>query len=279
VKWQDVARRQHGLVSRAQLLRAGLDPAAIWRRLQTGALEEALPTVYRVPGTPRTWLQSLMGVCLWAGDDAVASHRAAAALWGLEGFEEGPLEVTAGKKNQCSARFRVHQPPVPSSFVTRKEGIPVTNAARTLLDLASCVSERRMNQVLDEALRKGLVSLASLRSFVDREKKSGRRGLGVLRELVDQRDPAYQPSAPSFRRQSVGCSSRLAWRSRRSTLLPTPMATSLPVSTSASWASGSSLRSRAAPTTHPRWTGSTTSRGATASPPRAMPSFTPLERR
>jgi hypothetical protein len=136
-----------------------------------------------------------MGVCLWAGHDAVASHRAAAALWGLDGFEEGPLEVTAAKKNQCSARFRVHQAPVALNLVTRKHGIPVTNAARTLLDLASCVTEERMNQVLDEALRKGLVSMDALRRFVDREKKSGRRGVGVLRKLVDQRDPSYQPSA------------------------------------------------------------------------------------
>jgi len=60
--------------------------------------------VYRLPGAPRTWLQSLMRVCLWAGDDAVASHLAAAALWGFDGFGEGPLEITASKKNQSSAR-------------------------------------------------------------------------------------------------------------------------------------------------------------------------------
>jgi hypothetical protein len=164
--------------------------------------------VYRVPGTPRTWLQSLMAVCLWAGGDAVASHRAAAALWGLDGFEEGPLEVTAGKKNQCSARFKVHQPRVAPNLVTRKHGIPVTNAARTLLDLASCVNEERMNQVLDDALRKGLVSMESLGRTVAQGKGSGRRGVAVLRRLVQQRDPAYQPSASelqaSVRRLLVG---------------------------------------------------------------------------
>ncbi len=44
-------------------------------------------------------------------------------------------------------------------------------------------------------VRKGLVSIESLRRFVDREKKSGRRGVGVLRRLVEQREPGYQPSA------------------------------------------------------------------------------------
>ena len=37
--------------------------------------------------------------------------------------------------------------------------------------------------------------MGALRAFVDREKKSGRGGLGVLRRLVNQRDPDYQPSA------------------------------------------------------------------------------------
>jgi len=108
---------------------------------------------------------------------------------------KGPWRSRGGKKNQCSARFRVHQPPVAFNLVTRKHGIPVTNALRTLLDLASCVTETRMNQTLDEALRKGLVSMDGLRRFVDREKKSGRGASGVLRRLVEQRDPAYQPSA------------------------------------------------------------------------------------
>jgi hypothetical protein len=105
------------------------------------------------------------------------------------------LEVTAGKKNQSSARFKVHQPPVPPNLVTRRHGIPVTNAVRTVRDLASCLGEERMNQVLDEALRKGFVSLVALRAFVDREKKPGRRGVGVLRRLLEEREPGYQPSA------------------------------------------------------------------------------------
>ena len=101
-----MARKQHGLVVRGQLLSSGIDANGVKRLLRRGVLEEALPKVYRLPGAPRTWLQSLMAACLWGGKGAVASHRAAAALWGLEGFDEGPLEITTTKKNQLSARFR-----------------------------------------------------------------------------------------------------------------------------------------------------------------------------
>ena len=125
-----MARKQHGLITRAQLLQTGVHADAIWRQLESRDLEEALPSVYRLPGAPRTWFQSLMAACLWAGEGAVASHRAAAALWGLDGFDEGPLEITTAKKNQLSARFRVHRAVVPPGLVTSKRGIPVTNAAR-----------------------------------------------------------------------------------------------------------------------------------------------------
>jgi hypothetical protein len=136
-----------------------------------------------------------MAACLWGGDAAVASHRSAAALWSLDGFPEGPLEITTRKQKHFPGRFHVHRAEVDPAFTTRKLGIPVTNAFRTLRDVVAVVDEYRANQTLDEALRKGLVSMDGLRRFVDRETKSGRRGVGVLRRLVDQRDPAYQPSA------------------------------------------------------------------------------------
>ena len=188
-----MARKQHGLIVRGQLLRSGIDANAVKRLLRHGVLEEALPNVYRLPGAPRTWLQSLMAACLWAGDGAVASHRAAAALWGLDGFDEGPLEVTTTKKNQLSVRFRIHRGAVPPKLATTRRGVPVTNAARTLLDLCVCIRQERMSQVVDEALRKGLVSLDLLRRTVD--SSPGCKGVRALRALVQQREPGYQPSA------------------------------------------------------------------------------------
>ena len=52
------------------------------------------PAVYRVAGVPETWRQALMAACLAWGDGAVVSHIAAAALWGLVGFEPGRVELS-----------------------------------------------------------------------------------------------------------------------------------------------------------------------------------------
>jgi hypothetical protein len=204
-RWKEIGSRQWGVVRRDQL---GLSDDAIWGLIKDRTLIEVLPCVYRVAGTAETWQQALMAACLWGGDAAVASHRSAAALWSLDGFPEGPLEITTRKQKHFPGRFRVHRAEVDPAFTTRKLGIPVTNAFRTLRDVVAVVDEYRANQTFDEAVRKGLVSMEALRRFVDREKKSGRRGVGVLRKLVDQRDPAYQPSASelqaSVRRLLIG---------------------------------------------------------------------------
>jgi hypothetical protein len=119
-------------------------------------------------GRKRGWEQRVAVACLWGGPDACATHRVGPAL------------------------------------VTRKVGIPVTNAFRTVLDLVDVVEDARANQLLDEALRKGLVSMEALWRFVGREKPHRRSGVGKLRRLLQQRDPGYQPSASPFQAGGQG---------------------------------------------------------------------------
>ena len=157
-----LAARQHGVITRAQMRRAGLTEASIRWRVGAGTLELVVTGVYRVRGATRSWEQRLAGACLWGGSDACASHRAAGALWGFEGFGPGPVEISTLKQNRARLPFRVHRTQVDPAFVTTKLGIPVTNAFRTVLDLVNVVDEQRANQLLDEALRKGLVSMEAL---------------------------------------------------------------------------------------------------------------------
>jgi hypothetical protein len=196
--WMALAARQHGVITRAQLRRAGLTEASIRWRVGAGTLQLVVTGVYRVGGATRSWEQRLAGACLWGGPGACASHRAAGALWGFEGFSPGPVEISTLKQNRAGLPFKVHRTQVDPAFVTTKQGIPVTNAFRTLLDLVNVVDEQRANQLLDEALRKGLVSMEALWRFVRRESHPGRRGVGVLRRLLEERDPGYQPSASHF---------------------------------------------------------------------------------
>jgi very-short-patch-repair endonuclease len=66
--------------------------------------------------------------------------------------------------------------------VTVVDAIPVTTPARTLIDLATCVDRDALEEALDDALRRRLVSLPKLRW---RMKELGARK--VLTRLVDER--------------------------------------------------------------------------------------------
>jgi len=194
-RWKVLATRQHGVVTWGQMRQLGITPRVIRWKVTTGAIEEVVPGVYRVGGSAQTWEQRLIAACLWAGPDACASHKSAAALWKFDGFAPGPLEISALKQNRTELAFKVHRTRVEPAFLTSKLNIPVTNAFRTVWDLVAVIDEHRSNQLLDEALRKGLVSMEALWRMVERQSGSGRRGIGVLRRLLEQRDPAYQPSA------------------------------------------------------------------------------------
>src|SRR5688572_7880125 len=80
--------RQQGLASLDQLLGAGLSYKAIRHRVAKGRLIRVHPNVFMIAGSPPSPRADLMAACLWA--PGLASHRAAAALWGLDGISFGP---------------------------------------------------------------------------------------------------------------------------------------------------------------------------------------------
>lgn len=184
--------RQHGVFSRAQAARAGATRRVIGRRLATGRWQQLQPGVYRVTGTPPSWRQGLMASCLAWGSGTVISHRAAAALWQLPGFEPSTVEVTVPRgRGRVAARDAiVHWIPVASADRTTLDGIPVTTVARTLIDLASVTSPDLVEDALDDALRRRLASVRRIRSRLAAIARRGRPGVGVIRALLAERDAA-----------------------------------------------------------------------------------------
>lgn len=183
-----IAGSQHGVISRAQALSCGVGGRTIDRRLSSGVWDRLYPGVYRLAGAPATWRQSLLAACLAWGEGAVVSHRAAAALWGFPGFEPRGVELSVPRGRQRGHGHTVHRPvSLTRVDVTTSDAIPLTTAARTLIDVAACAPLDLVEEALDDALRRRLVTVGLLQRRLQELRDPGRRGCGAMARLISAR--------------------------------------------------------------------------------------------
>lgn len=180
-------RRQHGVFTRAQARGAGYTGHQVDYRVGTGKWEVVLPAVYRVAGTPSSIRQRLMAAVLWAGEDAVVSHRAAAVLWGMDGVRMELPEVMTHKRLRSELVVVHRTNDLGPADRDECHGIPVSSAARTLVDLAASLDEETLETALESCLRRRLTSLARLEWRLSELGGHGRRGTAALVTLVDRR--------------------------------------------------------------------------------------------
>ena len=192
-----LAAAQFGVFTRAQAMHFGATKDMVRHRLTYGRWQRMAPNVFRIAGTAPSWRQALMSACLAWGEGAVVSHRAAAALWHLTGFETDAVELTVPEARQRrKGPGLIHRNALYPPDVTFVESIPVTTPARTLIDVASVASPGAVGEALDDALRRGLVSISRLRWRLDEVGgRGGRRGIGVLRSLLDERTASSVPQS------------------------------------------------------------------------------------
>jgi hypothetical protein len=142
-----IARKQHGVVTRAQLLVAGLSPEEIYGRLGKGALLPVHRGVYRVGHRAPSIEARYLAAVLACGPGAALSGEAAGHLWGLLKGLAPPPEVSAPTQRRVKGvRTRRARP-----RTTRRRGIPVTTVPQTLMDLAARLSEPDLARACHEA--------------------------------------------------------------------------------------------------------------------------------
>ncbi|MDP1807066.1 MAG: DUF559 domain-containing protein, partial [Acidimicrobiales bacterium] len=135
---------------------------------------------------------------LAAGPSAAASHRSAAALLRIPGFERrGVPEVTTPRtRRHRDPGTIVHRwRPFPDDHLTVIDDIVTTRAARTLVDLAGVVHAQRTERAVDNCLAVGSVTFCSLHATFLELAGRGRKGVAVMREILGERDADYVPPA------------------------------------------------------------------------------------
>jgi hypothetical protein len=140
-----------GLVTRKQLLAAGMSRLQIQRRLEKGVLVPAYEGVYWVGHREHNAQARYRAAVLACGDGVVLSGKAAAHLWGLlKGPPPMPEVITPTERRIKGIRTRRSRRIDPRD-VTTLRGIPVTTVPRTIVDLAAELTEEALALVCHEA--------------------------------------------------------------------------------------------------------------------------------
>ena len=176
----------------------GIDSGAAHRRTIDGRLQRLYLGVYLVgPGAPTRdgrWLAAVLA----CGDGALLRRRSAGALWDFSSPRGSnpevliPYERCARVGGVSIQRSRqIH--PNDRAIVN---GIPVTSAERTLVDLASDLSAGDLKRALERADDLRVVDWKRLQGAVERAR--GRPGVGAIRALL-----GYDPAAANETRSEL----------------------------------------------------------------------------
>ena len=148
-----IAHRQHGRVSRRQLIDLGVDANRIGRWLADGRLRRVHRGVYAVGHAAPSVRGDYMAAVLACGPAAVLSHRSAAFLLGLLKGAAPPPEVTVpstaarGRRGIVIHRVKALHP-LDAAIL---DNIPITTVPRVLLDIAPSTSPRKLTRMCHEA--------------------------------------------------------------------------------------------------------------------------------
>lgn len=195
--WREItqlAEEQYGVVT-IDDVRGHLNELQIQHALRTGRLCVAFAKtgVYRIGGAPEFWEQRLYAAC--RATNGSASHRSAARVWGNAYVPAVRLELTVPEFQVVRlSGVRAHRSNrIPPEHLTTYAGIPITTGARTLVDLSAVLSDYRLERAIDDALRRGITTVAELRACFDELAGRGRRRIAHLRPLLEARQGDYNP--------------------------------------------------------------------------------------
>jgi very-short-patch-repair endonuclease len=149
---RDLARRQHGIVDRAQLLGAGVSRWTLDRALRTGRLHRIHPGVYSTLPPEHITEDGLLIAALHAtGPESLLSHATAAWRWNLIPAPPTTIELAAPKGRRAPAGVTLHASALRPTDATHHRNLPTTTVPRTLLDLATHYTRTALLRALAEA--------------------------------------------------------------------------------------------------------------------------------
>lgn len=183
---EQLLARQGGIARRRDVLKAGVSRRQLARMVDEGRLRLLTPhlvTNVAEPAPGETLVADVVAL------DATVSHGSAALLWGME------LVTTPEKRSVTVGRDRcrltrvgvtIHRRDLGPDERVSRDGVWVTSALRTVLDLCRSLPLAEAVAVTDSALRHDLVTVEELTAaLVELPAGRGRPRLARALRLVD----------------------------------------------------------------------------------------------
>jgi very-short-patch-repair endonuclease len=164
-----LARRQHGIVTVAQLLEAEFTRSAVSHRVRRCWLVAVFRGVYQV-GPVRAPRGLEMAAVLATG--GVLSHHSAAAVWGIRPHDGDVHVSVSGRDQRPRPGLRIHRSLSLNAAV--QDGLPLTTPTRTIHDLAACLPQHELDRAVEQAQ---ILHLATRDEIAAELPRRGRRAL------------------------------------------------------------------------------------------------------
>ncbi|MGH9004366.1 MAG: type IV toxin-antitoxin system AbiEi family antitoxin domain-containing protein [Acidimicrobiia bacterium] len=186
-KFNRISSRQHGPVTRAQALKAGVTHHQLRWRVRSGELLTPYSGIVVPASAPPSPLLAVMAACLATGGHA--SGACAAELWGLRGFEAEAVEVTIpyGKGSRPPGLIVHRSRNLDSRDLCTIDRVPITTVARTLIDVAGARPELAEG-ALSDAIVRAKTRRYRVESALARAGTRGCPGAAMLRRLLAELD-------------------------------------------------------------------------------------------
>lgn len=182
-----------GVLRRAALLETGVDPADLDKAVRRKVVVPLQRGVYGSgEHVPNALERARAAVLAVGGCEAVASHRTAGRVHGLEVQRGGPDVVTIPRPERRPHRsgLEYHTTRLAPEDVTVVGGVPVTTVSRTLVDLVRTLPTVRAVWTVERALDLDRVDRAALETALARCTRAP--GIREARRRIRAAEPASE---------------------------------------------------------------------------------------
>ncbi len=170
----DIAADQYGYLTPDDARALGVDPHRLVKMAERGIIERVAYGLYRVTAVSHTRLDQYMEATLWPRGGGVLSHDTALDLYDLCDINPAKIHLTVKPrvriKRDIPSVYVLHYRDLPTTEITRHEGIPIVTPLRAIADcVESHLGSHLIDQAIDTTRRQGIIT-------VEQERRLGTSG-------------------------------------------------------------------------------------------------------